>query len=268
MKKIILLILSFYFVTPPYSYAKQHLIFAYPSEHTFPDYIGNAEKVYWPHPGLSVEFIKLLEDYLDVNIEFRRYPIKRIRFVKMKTGVIDGVFLTSYYETREEWGRFPKLNGKIDSNKRMMTLRYLFYKNRESRLSWDGSHLTGFKKSVAVPRGWSVTQFLKKRNIPVSEVKNNKTMFEMLLLNRVSAVATLEHNGDAVISANPQFKNIVKILPVMQKKHYYLVLSHQFVNKYPQLAQKIWAVMPQIRGSRKYQELITVYNNLSDKSPG
>ena len=87
-------------------------------------------------------------------------------------------------------------------------------------------------------------------------------MFDMLLRRRIAGAVTLETTGSPVIEKNARFKGIEKILPPIKEKHYYLVLSHQFVKKHPAMAQKIWQVTAEIRESAEYAALVAAYDAL------
>ena len=123
--------------------AAQELLIGYPSEHIFPHAIGDGDRVRWPRPGLGVEFFKLIEKRLDLKFVFKRYPLKRMRSIEMKEGVVDGTFTVSYSAQRaKDWAAYPMLNGQVDSSKRMSTLRYVLYKNKHSKLGWDGQQFS------------------------------------------------------------------------------------------------------------------------------
>lgn len=67
--------------------------------------------------------------------------------------------------------------------------------------------------------------------------------------------------GDSLLKIAPEkFKRIVKVTPPIKTKPYYLMLSHQFVKKHPQLAEKIWDTIEIIRESQ-FDRISAKYSN-------
>jgi len=262
--RILFLVVVFLVIFPnTFANEKKEVVFGFASEHSFPDYIGSGLKVRWPRPGLSVELAKLIEEHLDVKIKFVRFPMKRLRLVQMKEGMIDGTFIVSYSKSREkEWASYPKKNGQVEIDKRITTLRYVLYKLKDTDIDWDGKKFYNIKNVIGAPRGWSIAKNLKEMGVPVKEVSENRNLFKMLASKRIDGVATLETSGDPVVESDPQFKNIIKVKAPIKEKYYYISLSHKFVKTHPKLAEAIWNVMPKIRASKKYKEIISIYKNL------
>ncbi len=50
---------------------------AFENKTSFPNYIGDGEKINWEKPGFAVEILKLVEKELGLKLEFVRLPWKR-----------------------------------------------------------------------------------------------------------------------------------------------------------------------------------------------
>ncbi len=89
-----------------------------------------------------------------------------------------------------------------------------------------------------------------------------KSNLERLALRRVDLAALHDVTADSIIKSNPtSFKNIEKLRPAYITKAYYLMLSHDFVEKNPKIAQQIWDAIEIIRET-EFDEIASKYANL------
>ena len=59
-----------------------------------------------------------------------------------------------------------------------------------------------------------------------------------------------------MLFAQPEFANQLEELPVpLTEKPYYLMLSRQLADSYPELAQRIWKATETVRSSSAYKRL-------------
>ena len=80
-----------------------------------------------------------------------------------------------------------------------------------------------------------------------------------LASGRIQLVASLEQEGDQVLARHPELQHKIKKLPYpIISKPYYLMHSHQFVTKNPQLAAKIWNTLKEVL-ERDYEKLLQKY---------
>ena len=64
----------------------------------------------------------------------------------------------------------------------------------------------------------------------------------------MGAVAALGVTADLLLKKHPELnKVIVKVSPPIVSKEYYVMLSNQFVNSNPALAEKIWNAIGEMR---------------------
>ncbi len=69
-----------------------------------------------------------------------------------------------------------------------------------------------------------------------------------MLFGKLQGVAALSLAGDFYLNRQKfKYKEIRKVEPALVAKPYYLMLSHQFVKKYPKLSQDIWNALEEIR---------------------
>jgi len=235
------------------------LTFAYENLEQPPFYMGNSEHIPKNKPGVSVDIVKLLPQYIpNLVVKLKRMPWTRCK-VNLKNGAVDGIFNASFKASRLAIGNYPWQNDSPDTTRRITTIAYSFYKLKESQFNWDGEKTYYLNKGVGAPRGYSIVSDLKQLGIGVDESNSSESVFNKLINGWVDAAAVQGVSGDALLRAHPdKFGRIVRIDPPIKTKSYYLMLSHQFVNKHPVLAEKIWNTIRLIRQTR-FDELSAKY---------
>jgi len=226
----------------------KEITFVCEDQQDFPNVIDSGDQIRSKNPGTAVDVIRLLEKRLNLKINIKRVPWKRALEVELKNGSVDGLFTASYNPAREEFGVYPKKDGKIDESRRYSSTTYNFYKLKGTKIDWDGKELKNFKGSIDAPRGYSIVDDLKKKGLTVEESPSTVTSFKKLQAGRVQLVAALEYSGDNLIETSPEFKGkIEKVQNPIVTKPYYFIFSHQFVKNHPELAEKIWNNLKEIR---------------------
>ncbi len=214
----------------------------------FPHVLGDGEQIDWKNPGTNIELTKRMADELGLKIEIKRFPWKRALELELKNGTIDGLFAASYKKEREEFGEFPSKEGQVDETRCMYVNSYFFYKLKTSPLDWDGKVLKNLKGAIGVPRGYSVVSDLKQMGYQIAESDDARKDFRRMNDGWLGAIAALGTAEDFLLEASPEFNQvIVKVQPPISTKAYYLMLSHQFVAKNPELSQAIWDKFRELR---------------------
>jgi polar amino acid transport system substrate-binding protein len=207
----------------------------------FPNVLGNSPEVDWKKPGASIEFVKQMAEELGLKVVIKRLPWKRALELELKGGTIDGLFPVSYRKERERFGVLPMKDGKADDSRSMLVSAYCFYKLKTSPLEWDGKALKHLEGPIGAPRGYSIVEDLKQLGYQVQESDDARKDLRRVAQGWLGAVAALEAAEDHILAASPEFSSaVIKMQPPISRKHYFLMLSHQFVSKYPVLAQRLW----------------------------
>jgi len=231
------------------------LTIAYESYEQPPYYMGDTTEIPKENPGVAVEMVKLLEDKIDgIEIKFVRYPWKRCLF-SLKKNTVDGIFNASYKIDRLEIGHYPTIdrthNGSPDKSKRITNISYYLYKLKDRKINWDGNEFINFNGTIGAPSGYSIVSELKKKGAKIEETNNSINNLKKLMAGRVDAVALQDVTADNIIAMNPKkFNGVEKVQPRLVEKPYYLMLSKQFIEKNPKLAQKIWNTLKIIRKTK------------------
>ena len=240
------------------AYAEVELRVAYDTDIQFPYYLGQSSEIPQDKPGAIVELVRLLEGKVaGLKVSLVRYPWKRC-LLKLKEGNVDSLFNSSFKEERQEFGRYPTKNGQVDSRRRITTISYYFYKTNNSTFSWNGKQVSNPQALIGAPLGFSIMDDLKKMNLKVVQTHATLSNLQKLSRGMISAVALQEVTADYYLNNFDQFKNLLKVKPPIKTKPYYLMISHQFSQQHPQLSEKIWDAIEELR-QEKLTELTQKY---------
>ncbi|MCP3926930.1 MAG: amino acid ABC transporter substrate-binding protein [Desulfobacterales bacterium] len=177
-----------------------------------------------------------------------------------------GAFTSSFKKGRLKYGVYPMKNGKADPKRRITINSYAFYKMLGSSVQWDGKKFTNLKGRIGAILGYSSVGELKKRGFLVDDgATTSINNLNKLLARRFYVITDHPKKIDFTIKNNHKYKNIVKLEPPFVMKPYYLMFSHQFIKKHPDLANKIWDKMAKIRESKIMQKIHDKYYALPDK---
>ena len=243
------------------------MIMGYDSAMIYPYLLQKDGKIDQNKPGVTFEVMNLVAKKLNIKIDFVGLPWKRA-LRTLKENELDALFQASFRKERMDFGQYPMKNGVVDSSKHIMKWTYSFYRLKGTSLQWDGTTLKwkGKKlseyKKIGAMNGYSVVNDLIKQGLTVNLSNNMSSLLKMLYRERLYGVISLEEYIDVAIRLNPEeFINIEKVNPAFKQKEYYLMLSHDFVGKYPALSKKIWEEIKNIRLSGEYDRILETYSN-------
>lgn len=233
----------------PYSLmaAPVEMIMAYENKEQPLYYYGTTEVP--PEPGVAVEMVMLLEEKIPgLKISFVRHPWKRCQ-VLLQNGKVDGIFKASFKPERLKIGAFPMENREVDPSRRIAMMANSLYKHKDSVIDWDGETFINLDDGViGAPRGYFIVSVLRDKGVTVEEADTSLGNLKKLVAGRLTAVALQDVTGDLLLNRHPEFfKDIVKVQPPLTAKPQYLMLSHQFVKTHPELAEKVWDTIAEIR---------------------
>ncbi|MDM8523826.1 transporter substrate-binding domain-containing protein [Desulfococcaceae bacterium HSG8] len=224
-----------------------NLVLAYENKEQPPYYYGNTTRIP-SSPGITVDIVKQLENRIPgLKINFVRYPWKRC-LLHLQKGEVDGLFKATYKLERTKTGRYPMRDGKIDPERKIAVMSNSLYKLKQSAIGWDGKNFSNVNGYICAPRGYIITSILKEINIQVIESDSSMSCLAKVMLKRVAAAALQTVTGDALFKTYPErFRHLEKVSPPLSTKPQYLMLSHQFVIKNPEMAERIWNAIAAIR---------------------
>ena len=237
------------------------LTFAYQNTSNFPFQTGNGSEIDSEKPGIAVELIMLAAKKIKIEIKFIRLPWKR-GLDNLENGKIDGLFNASFKTERLEFGVYPMKEGTVDKNRKSYSNTYVLYTLKSSIVTWDGKRIGNLERAIGAPRGFSIVDDLRKMGIKIEESTSTMINFKKLYKGRIDGVAALESAGDSILDINKkEFGNIEKMQLPLKSKPYYLMLSHQFVEENPKIAENIWDTIALVRESEEYKQITAKYFN-------
>jgi len=219
----------------------------YSDVEAFPIQVGNGEVVP-KEPGIAVEILENAAKDLDLEVEFVRRPNKRVLF-ELEKGRADGAFCYSFKETRLKAGVYPMTIDSIpDSKNRITAISYYLYKKRNSTLDWDGKKFINLKGPLGGNRGYSIVKDLREKGVEVEEAKTTEQNMFKLQKGRIAGYAMQDITADSFVESG-QYGDIVRIPTPLATKDYFLIFSHQFIAKHPDICKKLWNKIGELRDS-------------------
>ncbi len=217
---------------------------AYSDVESYPFQLGNGRKI--PNePGLALDIISLATEQIGVDLEYIRFPGKRVLH-DIKKGTVDGGFVFSYNSDRAQFAHYPMENTLPDRTQRIATIGYYFYKLNDNTNKIDIKSLQESQQMVGVHLGYSIVGVLKDKKINIHEVKTTEQLFRMLRSHRLTTVAIQNTIAEKFLEEKG-WTNIERVSPAIVTKDYYLIFSQQFMASHPELPDQIWQAISEAR---------------------
>jgi polar amino acid transport system substrate-binding protein len=202
--------------------------------------------------GLNFELLRLAAERENITFNFQSMPFKRC-LAQVKAGAVDGAFAVSFKTDRREIGEYP--GGAVpDTSKRMHIDRYVLVRRKGSNVDWDGKALHNVDGAVGAQLGYSVTDVLRSLNVTVDEGSQRADELVRKLLAGRLAAAALGGSDAHTIMTGPYAAQLEALPRPLIEKPYFLLLSHQLVERDPALAQRIWNAIEAARNSAAYRK--------------
>ena len=209
--------------------------------------------------GLNFELLGEVARRLGIVFDYQSMPWKRC-LAQVKAAQVNGAFAVSFSRERLALGAYPGRHGAIsgmegqaDPARRMHVDRYVLVRRKGSKVDWDGRHFTNVDGRIGFQLGYSVGDFLRAQNVPVDEGSQQADeLVQKMLAGRLVAAAL--GGGDAVRLMRTAYAKEIEVVPTpLIEKPYYLMLSHAFVAQHPDLAERIWKTVEEVRSSSFYR---------------
>ena len=203
--------------------------------------------------GLNFALLNMVGQRLDIRFDYRAVPWKRC-LAELKTNAVDGAFAVSYKPDRRELGEYPG-GQQIDAGKRMHIDSYVVVRRKGSKVEWDGKSFHNLDGAIGFQLGYSVGDVLRAQNVEVDEGSQRADeLARKLIAGRVAAAAIGGSDANGLMHGPlaPQLEELP--IPIIEKP-YFLILSHGLVAARPQLAERIWNAIEEVRNSAAYRKL-------------
>lgn len=209
--------------------------------------------------GLNFELLKRIEPKLDLHFQYQPLPWKRC-LSKLQANEVDGAFTVSFSQDRRAFGVYPGHawpgHAVPDAQKRMHTARYFLMRKKGNPIDWDGTHFLHADGKIGFQLGYSVGDMLRAQRVQVDESKDTITSVARKLLTGRLAGAAVFDSEAATLMAGPLAPQLEMVPVPLLEKPYFLMLSHRLVKAEPDLAERIWKAVEEVRNSRDYGKLV------------
>lgn len=206
--------------------------------------------------GLDFVFLHELERRVGIRLEISPRPGRRC-LKDLAENEQDAVLGMSHVPERDALARFPGPPGQPDAQQAVRRIEYVWYVRRASALRWDGARLHGLgpQESVGAQAGYSIAARLRSLGLRVEEgPRTVRSNLEMLRRGRVAALAMQPQAAEQVLASDPGLQRELRRLhPAVEERHYYLVFSHGFVANHAELARRLWQAALAVRDSDGYR---------------
>lgn len=213
--------------------------FCYEEKSLPPFFLGQGLVIPDKRPGVMIEMLRQLDRTLSgLTVHYSRAPWSRC-MEKLKLGHFDGV-IANFSPKRLLYGIYPMKNNGPDRQRAMSLASYCLYYT-DSSVRWNGKAFSGnYRLPIAVPRGYSITDFLSQHQQAYLEVNSTQQAFKVLNHHRVSAAVTLCEVGDSLLNSHMnQYQTIQRNPDTLVEQSGYLLVSKQFYQQYPDTVQTI-----------------------------
>ncbi len=220
---------------------------AYSDVSTWPYQVGEGLEASNP-PGVAIDLINQVAQDLRLQVSFKRLPNKRV-LNSLQSGVIDGAFIFSHNQERQAFARYPMRGKEVDGSRRIASLSYYLYRQKGSKVQWDGRQFVNLSGIIGANAGYSVVADLRKIGVTMEEAKSTEQNFHKLKLGRLAGVAAQSEMTDPFLAKHGITDVEKSTLPIISKD-YFLIFSQSFAEKNPQLVEQIWNRIGETRDAR------------------
>ena len=204
--------------------------------------------------GLNFDLFKRVEARLDISFDYQLLPWKRC-LAKLKANEVDGAFTVSFSDERRQFGAFPG-GAAPDVKKRMHYARYFLLRKKGSPINWDGTQFHGLDGKIAFQLGYSIGDSLRAMKVAVDESNDSShNVGRKVITGRVAGAALMDSDV-SVLMSGPLAPQLEIVATPLVEKAYYLMLSNALVKARPELAERIWKSIEEVRNGHAYGKLV------------
>lgn len=203
--------------------------------------------------GLNFALLNMVGQRLNLHFDYQSIPWKRC-LAQLKANAVDGAFAVSYKPDRRELGEYPG-GLQVDPSKRMHIDRYVVIRKKGAKVEWDGKSFQNLDGAIGFQLGYSVGDVLRALNLEVDEGSQRADeLARKLIAGRLAAAAVGGSDARNLMRGPlaPQLEQLP--IPIIEKP-YFLILSHAMVASRPQLAERIWRAIEEVRNSAAYKKI-------------
>lgn len=219
----------------------------YEDQDYLPYLAGNSDKPVLPNPGVLVELTKMAFEKVGLSVNYIRRPWKRcMRMVQ--DNKVDGLFGVIYVPEREKIGNFPKKNGKIDVNRRLMKVDYPLFINKSNPVGWNGKQFSDKQVKIGTPLGYATVNSLRTEQGIEPNVSFLPDMgLKLVEQGKLDGYIVEKNVGLSILKKQNMQNSVIVHNPPFKSHNLYLFLSHGFYHQHKKDAEAIWSHLATLR---------------------
>lgn len=204
--------------------------------------------------GYVIQLLKLADDELSaIDFNLKGLPWKRC-LEELETGTIDGCFSTTYSSEREEKGLYPRNSaGELDSSRSLFKSTYslMVPSALKPNLKINGLKIEGWnmKYRIGYNLHWTIGTDLEPLGYNLESAPSIDANKMKLLNGRIKGLADLTSRLE-VLKKSGEMQGFEILTPPLTEKEFFLILSRSLEKKRPQLADKIWNKIYEIKNRK------------------
>ena len=260
MRTWLIAVLALFWMVMPLS-AEPIFRVVYMDKENPPRILGDGTSIDWSRPGITPALLKMVEEQVGIQFQFKRMPWKRCLYLVEK-GLADATFHASYKSDRTKYGVYPTRDGALESTRAIYKNTYALFVKKDSGVTWNGKMLSNVSRPIGTQLSFSIADDLRQRGYSVEEEGSVINNLDKLVAGRISAYADMETIVDNTLRKyGSKYAAIKKLHPPLSEKVYYLLISKGFSAKHPQLTERIWEAVRDVQKMDAYQEMLKQYEN-------
>lgn len=163
--------------------------------------------------------------HLGISFTVERLPWRRCLH-DAEIGKYDGIIGIGWSAERGMIYDFPySTDSKPEPSLAIVDVDYYIYTKQDSKLAWDGEHLTGVTHGLAAPRGYVVEAILKQMNAHKTLDSGMHASLSLLNNNRIDGIIMVGRIAEQQIAELKQ-ANIARLEPAFYRQPIYMVFSN------------------------------------------
>ncbi len=236
----------------------ENLRFCYEDKQLRPYYFGDSNQIPTERPGATIEHLQLLTRQVpNLALKLERLPWKRC-LARLAAGEVDAV-VGSYSQEREKIGVFPRdAKQQPDPKRAFAEHQTCLVARADANWSWNGQKFVGINQVVvARSLGYAPLKSPDQQKIIMHYTLSGTMDLDLLERGRVNAITTLcKIAGENAVTPAVRDRNLKVLLPPLYSNTGYLIFSHQFYQRQPAVAEKLWQLLSKEKGTAIYHSYL------------
>jgi polar amino acid transport system substrate-binding protein len=211
----------------------------------------------WNSPeqqGYVIQLLKLADDELsNVDFSIKGLPWKRC-LEEMEAGTIDGCFSTTYSAERAAKGLYPRnAAGEVDNTRSLFKSSYSLMVPSVLKpvLKINGLNIEGWnmKYRIGFNLNWTIEKDLEPLGYSLEAAPNIEANKMKLLSGRIKGLADATTRLE-ILKKSGEMQGFDILTPPLIEKDFFLILGRLLEKKHPQLKEKIWNKISEVKNRK------------------